>query len=179
MKLNGPESHWFFARLQLLAPSCSIQRLLKLLINSPVFRKCPPKSHTSLVVNLCTRTAEVVPISLSSPCRNRDGWTAWKSISELLDCNSVYSWKLPTALFYPSLCTRLQAVMVQVVFTNSLAVPTTCATRAGQNIEAEMHWSFICYQTFYFPENLELFSAGFSPKQVFLLQNISILSHFS
>lgn len=63
MKLNGPERLICFARLQLLAPSCAIQRLLKLVIKSPVFRSWLPKYHTSLVVTLCTRTAEVVPTS--------------------------------------------------------------------------------------------------------------------
>lgn len=53
----------FFAWLLLLAPFCSTQRPLKLLIKSAVFRRCPPRCHTRLVVNLCTRTAEAVPSS--------------------------------------------------------------------------------------------------------------------
>lgn len=134
MKLNGPESPCFFARLQLLASSCSIQRPLKLLIKSPIFRRCPPKCHTGLLVNLCTMTAEVIPTSCrsSSPCRNRVGWTTWKSVPQLLDCDSMHLRKLPTTLFYPSWCISLWAFMVQEVFKNSLAVPTTSTSRAGQ-----------------------------------------------
>lgn len=45
MKLNGPENPSFFARLQLPASSCSIQRWLKLLIKSH-FQKMPSQmSH--------------------------------------------------------------------------------------------------------------------------------------
>lgn len=131
MKLNGPEKLICFARLQLLAPSCSIQKLLiETSDQVTCFQKLSSQISHKFGGNSVYQDSWSSSYLLwsSSPCKNRDGWTAWKPVPELQDYNSMYSWKLPTILFYPSLFIRLQAVMVQEVFTNSLAVPTTSAT---------------------------------------------------
>lgn len=54
----------------------------------------------------------------------KQGWlTAWKLVPELVDCNSIHSWK-PTATFFEtSSCIRLQAVVVQELFANQLGSP--------------------------------------------------------
>lgn len=161
MKLNGPESHWFFARLQILAPSCSIQRLLKLLINSPVFRRCPPKCHTGWVLNLCTRTAKVVPTSCDPHLLQKQGWlnslkiNSWTArLQQDAFMKTTNSFILPIFMYWSASCYGSGGVHKQ------LGSPSNfCNTGRTKHLS----WiSFIWYQVFYFPENQELFLAGFS-----------------